>query len=276
MQIRHIPINPFGQEQIHYDNPAFPSVAYNTIIRNNSVGYIPLHWHEEWQFQLVVSGRVRMQIEGEQVLLETGEGIWINTGVVHEAHALTDDAAYMCWNIHTALLPTVLKKCVDDKGPTQRYVLLHHTSWHQQAKSLIQQGATSDDEFIIYEAFVQLAHLLCRHADRAPSRTSFDERIKELLSYIHTHYSEKITLDELANVVYLSDSETIRLFKKSLQLTPFQYILKYRLEKSRALLTHTDEAVTDIALEVGFSSASYFIQKFKEAYGITPKQFQML
>jgi len=108
------------------------------------------------------------------------------------------------------------------------------------------------------------------------TKPAFDERLKELLVYIHIHYTEKLTLDELAGVVYLSTSETIRLFKKSLQMTPFQYILKYRLEKSRELLQHTDEAVTDIALEIGFSSASYFIQKFKEAYDITPKQFQML
>jgi AraC-like DNA-binding protein len=276
MQKRTIPIDPFGQEHIHYDNPGFPSISYHTLIRNNSAGYIPLHWHDEWQFQRVVAGQVKMYVEGEEVLLTAGDSLWINSGVIHEAHGVTDDAQYACWNIQPTLLPEVLQRCVTQKGPTQRYMLFTDKAWHEKVHALIETGTTSDDEFMIYEAFVQLAHLLCQHAERQHVRTAFDDRMKQLLSYIHTHYRDKITLDELANVVYLSDSETIRLFKKSLQLTPFQYILKYRLEKSRELLKHTDHAVTTIALEVGFSSASYFIQKFKEAYGITPKQFQMV
>lgn len=276
MQKRTIPIDPFGQEQIHYDNPAFPSISYDTLIRNNSAGYIPLHWHDEWQFQRIVAGQVKMYIEGEEVMLTAGDSLWINSGVIHEAHGVTEDARYVCWNIQPTLLPEVLQQCVTEKGTTQRYMLFTDEAWHEKAHALIETGTTSDDEFMIYEAFVQLAHLLCQHAERQHVRTAFDDRMKQLLSYIHTHYRDKITLDELANVVYLSDSETIRLFKKSLQLTPFQYILKYRLEKSRELLKHTDHAVTTIALEVGFSSASYFIQKFKEAYGITPKQFQMV
>lgn len=276
MQKRTIPIDPFGQEHIHYENPTFPSISYHTLIRNNSAGYIPLHWHDEWQFQRVAAGQIKMYIEGEEVLLQEGDSLWINSGVIHEAHGVTEDARYVCWNIQQTLLPEVLQQCVRQKGPTQRYMLFTNEVWHEKARALIETGTTSDDEFMIYEAFVQLAHLLCQHAERQNVRTAFDDRMKQLLSYIHTHYREKITLDELANVVYLSDSETIRLFKKSLQLTPFQYILKYRLEKSRELLKHTDYAVTTIALEVGFSSASYFIQKFKEAYGITPKQFQMV
>ncbi|HIX42467.1 AraC family transcriptional regulator [Kurthia populi] len=276
MQRRNIPINPFGQEQVLYDNPEFPSIVYNTLIVANSVGYIPLHWHDEWQMQIVEAGSVEMHVQGDVHTIEAGQGLWIHSGVVHEAYALTDDARYRCWNIQPDLLPRFLRQCFEQRGPKHGYVLLTDDGWQQECLAIIAHAMASDDEFTIYDDFVKVAHLLCTHAEKGVTKPAFDERLKELLVYIHIHYTEKLTLDELAGVVYLSTSETIRLFKKSLQMTPFQYILKYRLEKSRELLQHTDEAVTDIALEIGFSSASYFIQKFKEAYDITPKQFQML
>lgn len=277
MQRRHIPINPFGQEQVLYENPAFPSIVYDTLIVANSVGYIPLHWHDEWQLQLVEEGIVEFHVQGDVHFIEAGAGIWINSGVVHEAHAQTKDARYRCWNIQPELLPPFLRQCFEQRGPKQGYVVLQAAvSWQQDCMNIIKHAMCSDDEFAIYDDFVNVAHLLYEHAEYGRKKPVFDERLKDLLAYIHAHYTEKLTLEELANVVYLSDSETIRLFKKSLQMTPFQYILKYRLEKSRELLQYTEQAVTDIALEIGFSSASYFIQKFKEAYDITPKQFQML
>ncbi|MCJ1777646.1 helix-turn-helix transcriptional regulator [Mammaliicoccus sciuri] len=72
----------------------------------------------------------------------------------------------------------------------------------------------------------------------------------------------------------MSISETVRLFSKYVHQTPFQYILNYRLEKSVSMLNkYTDKSITDISYVCGFSTTSYFIQKFKERYGQTPKQF---
>lgn len=81
---------------------------------------------------------------------------------------------------------------------------------------------------------------------------------------------------DLSEISKISNSETIKLFKKYVGLTPFQYLLHYRLEKAAKQLTLTSNNVTEVAMGYGFSTTSYFIQVFKEKYHVTPKQFQLL
>ena len=58
-------------------------------------------------------------------------------------------------------------------------------------------------------------------------------------------------------------------------MTPFQYLLHYRLEKGAKQLKLTHNNVTEVAMDCGFSTTSYFIQMFKDKYKVTPKQFQL-
>lgn len=102
----------------------------------------------------------------------------------------------------------------------------------------------------------------------------YDQRIKNILAHIHTHYQQQIKLETLAEIAALSEAETIRIFKRHTGRTPFQYILDYRLERSMILLAGTRSLITEIALECGFSSVSYFIEKFKEAFHLTPKKYR--
>lgn len=84
-----------------------------------------------------------------------------------------------------------------------------------------------------------------------------------------------MTLDTLSKQIYMSQSETIKLFKQYAKKNPFQYLLDVRLEQSiRMLYSLHRYTITDVAINCGFSTTSYFIQVFKNKYGITPKKFQ--
>lgn len=81
-------------------------------------------------------------------------------------------------------------------------------------------------------------------------------------------------LETLASAAHISKTECLRCFRRFVQESPYQYLIRYRLHMSTVLLTTTDRPVTDIALEVGFHSASSYIRYFKERYQMTPKQYQ--
>lgn len=106
------------------------------------------------------------------------------------------------------------------------------------------------------------------------ARMRRNQRIKEILSYIREHFTEKITLDEIAKHLHLSTNECCRFFKKNMNCTLFEYITEYRLSKSMELLEHTDLPVSQIAYESGFGSSSYFIEKFRKNVGMTPAAFR--
>jgi AraC-like DNA-binding protein len=102
------------------------------------------------------------------------------------------------------------------------------------------------------------------------------ERMKEILSYIHRNYKEKIIVDDIAKHVNISRSECFRCFKRFMNKRPNEYINEYRLSKAAVLLKDTEKSITDICTECGFVSASYFTKVFKELYAMTPLQFRTM
>ncbi len=100
------------------------------------------------------------------------------------------------------------------------------------------------------------------------------ERAKVMLDFIHAHYHEKIALKDLASHVYLSRAECSRFFKKIVGMTPFSYLLQYRLRKSIELLQDDEQSITAIATNTGFSTVSYYIEKFKEYTGYSPHVYR--
>lgn len=103
---------------------------------------------------------------------------------------------------------------------------------------------------------------------------SEDQRIKHMLSYIQQNHKQKIALEDIARNSNLSRAECCRFFKRMTKLTPFEYLISYRISQSMTLLRESDLSITEIAYEVGFGSVSYFIEKFKKQTSCTPKEFR--
>jgi AraC family transcriptional regulator len=83
---------------------------------------------------------------------------------------------------------------------------------------------------------------------------------------------QDLKLDEIAAIAQLSLYHFIRLFKQSLGITPYQYILQHRIEKAKYLLTHSELNIAEIAAQTGFCDQSHFTRHFKRMTGVTPKQ----
>ena len=88
------------------------------------------------------------------------------------------------------------------------------------------------------------------------------------------HLADKITLDEIAQLLHMNPNYFCRYFKKQTGLTPMTYLLQMRIEQSVKLLSTTEAKVLDIALSCGFDNFSYFIRKFKFYKGMTPMQYR--
>lgn len=94
------------------------------------------------------------------------------------------------------------------------------------------------------------------------------------LNYIHEHYRENISLDDVLKITSYSKSHFIRLFKKNMGMNLTDYINKYRIEKSCLDLIYTSKNVTEIATENGFNTVQYFSKTFKTYMKCTPKEYQ--
>lgn len=102
------------------------------------------------------------------------------------------------------------------------------------------------------------------------------KRIRIFLTYIHSHYQEKISLANLAQEAHVSKSECLRCFHSLLNMTPYNYLLDFRLNKAADLLKNSDMTVSAIAHKVGFNQVSHFGVLFKKKTGFSPLKYRHL
>ncbi len=88
------------------------------------------------------------------------------------------------------------------------------------------------------------------------------DQLSDSLVYIHKNYHQNITLEELAEYAHLSEGQFCRSFKELTGMTPFRYLIRYRILQSCNQLLLTDKKVTEIALSCGFNNISYYNRAF--------------
>ncbi|NMV11914.1 helix-turn-helix transcriptional regulator, partial [Vibrio parahaemolyticus] len=102
---------------------------------------------------------------------------------------------------------------------------------------------------------------------------TIDSRIRAVQSLISEQLEQSLTITVLANAAYLSPTQFKKLFKDNLSISVHKYITLQRMEKAKALLTHTDLPVQLIAERVGYSDISAFSRRFSKHFGVSPREF---
>ncbi|WP_201006058.1 AraC family transcriptional regulator [Paenibacillus glycanilyticus] len=285
-------------EAIQFPDETFPYIMYKHTIHRSipeGRGFNDLHWHEELQITLATKGNLTIQINGIDYHLHTGQAIFINKSVLHIVTHLTAEGEYVSFNF-----PEKLLAFYSDSAMEKNYVLPFtnsyllsceikgNTEWQQQILNILW---SMKKEFEINKSWgwqyevsiktVQLWLILISNITLPSEESSKHNRLKQerlqlMLSFIHQNYSNPITLKEIADAAHLSVSECTRSFKTSIHMTPYSYLVKYRINKSCELLQSTDYTITEIASRVGFNHVNHFIQAFKKDLELTPKEFRKM
>ena len=96
-------------------------------------------------------------------------------------------------------------------------------------------------------------------------------RIKEL---VHAKTGDDLSLDEMAQSIGLSTAHFARMFRKSTGETPYQFVLRQRVERATAMLRAPDARVLDVAVACGFKTQQHFAKVFRDACGVSPTQYR--
>ena len=103
---------------------------------------------------------------------------------------------------------------------------------------------------------------------------SSDDRLCSVVSYMHKHYAEDTPLEEYARMAYVSVGRFMHLFKEIMDMSPYAYVMKIRMERAAEFLALSDKTVAEVAAKVGFKDPLYFSKTFKRVYGSSPKTFR--
>ncbi|USK68303.1 AraC family transcriptional regulator [Peribacillus asahii] len=289
MQMKNFKVDQSLKELTKHRTVALPIACYETTIAQNIHGYIPLHWHEEIQFVLIVKGEATFQINEEKLVVREGNGLFINSGCLHMAKENNQSGCvYICLNVspHFVLpqelyttyvypyiqatnLPYLYVDANERWGKNILEAIVNINQWIQQKSPYYEIDITIQLTLIWQNLIINGFQLEYNQTEMLKN-----DRMKQMLNWIHLHYAEKIMLDDIARAGQLSRSECCRYFKRVLKTTPLNYVMDYRIQKSLSLLQQAESNVTEVAYQVGFNSTSYFIDKFRKSMNMTPLAYK--
>jgi AraC family transcriptional regulator of arabinose operon len=127
---------------------------------------------------------------------------------------------------------------------------------------------------MLFELLVECYIMSHNESKNAPPKGAYlAESVK---NYIDEHYDEDITINELSELVNVTPQHLCRIFKRHLNLRPFEYLAMKRIKEAKTLLSNTKMTVYDIGLKVGYHDCSYFCAMFKRYELISPSEFRGL
>lgn len=268
-----------NSEKVKYNSDIVPLYAGRGRLSSYPDFREVAHWHNDIELIAVLSGSMDFCINGEVVRIEGGESLFVGSRNVHYGFSdegsecdflcVLMDPYTVCGNIGLTdryILPTVCSSrpyFVFEPG-VRRYSLICDLY-----SAVNRQGGELDAFGISMCVLSELAaESALRSGDYRPERAILS--LRAMLDYIDMHYSEHITLADIARAGSVCRSGCNYIFRKYLHRAPVDYLIDFRLRKAKELLGNTRMKVIDAALEVGFSSVNYFTQRFKHAYGVLP------
>lgn len=270
----------------------FPYIALDADISLFSDGYSSWHWHEYFEFGTVTGGAMELSTQRRSLVLRAGEGYFVNSNVLHANRMIGPEPARL--RVHQfgpALLGggeiasrryvKPIESCaaldaltLSPRDPAQRDILaaLDDAFGAAEAEGFGFELRVAEALMRAWRGLGALAAPALREA--APASRDDGGRIKRMLSYIHAHYAEPISVADIAAAAGVGERECYRCFRQTLGLSPIPYLNRRRVEAAARLLNSTNRTVADIAADCGFGSPSYFCSVFREIMGRSPREFR--
>lgn len=255
------------------------------------------HWHYYIEMLFSLSGKAKVFLNGKCYSFNEGDFILINAREVHSIFAEEgENVEYIVIKFDPEVLYTTSRTVFESKyilpftmaKSSHQKVFLKNEIKDTPLPSLIHE---IQEEFLNKSYGFELAMRtgICRIflwilrnwqgkglniETSPPARESDIQMLQKVFDYLDENYMDDITAEEVAQTCSLSYSYFSRLFKSVMGKTFTDYLNYIRITEAEKLLLTTDLNITQVAINTGFSSSSYFIRQFKHFKNISPKQFR--
>lgn len=255
------------------------------------------HWHLYIEILYFLSGTAKVFLGGTCHVLGKGDLILIHSHETHSIYSLDEEVSYIVVKFDPEILYSTSRTFLESK-----YILPFTLADAGGQRVFAEKDITDTpipslireiyDEFTAKGFGFELAvrTLICRvflwflrrtHHQQwswevAHSLNDSDyQMLQKVFEYIDYNYMNDINAQTAASLCNMSYSYFSRRFKAIMGKTFTNYLSYIRITEAEKLLLTTDRSMTSIALEVGFSSSSYFIQQFRQFKNISPHQFRI-
>ena len=242
------------------------------------------HFHQNLEIVYVLEGSVEVQIEPETYNLKKGDFLLINANKRHSWRATEEKILLASFQINFTMLAEYM-------GTNQLLFWCNTTAdkneSYEQLKRVLDQMLNRfyDKEkegaiylnSIYYEAIYLLVAYFMIKADDVRMKENFtpdNSRIFEIQNYVQANYQKQLSLNDLAQKLYLSNAYLSKYIKKHFGLSFLEYVNNIRLFHAVDELLYSEKKITRIALDNGFPTTAAFNKAFKEIYNMTPSAYR--
>ncbi len=244
----------------------------------------PLHWHRAMEVVHVLSGKLTVNLDGDEREVAPGDILFINREVIHSF--TPSECVYEIINFDTEEIMINTLLCKDElslftnKNITVRQISKDDENIYQTAIKLFKNASVNNKKYSLivlgnlYE-FLGIIYEKKHYIEEYKSRASINE-FKVFFEFIEKNYMENIRLEDMAKSLNMSVSYFSILFHRTFNQTPVDYLNSYRVERAGWLLQNSDLSITEVARGCGFNDGAYFTKVFKKYKMLSPKQYRNL
>ncbi len=246
------------------------------------------HRHDHLEVAYVLSGVGKYHIEDELFEVREGDFIVFNPGVKHQALLIEHNdqptteffvgfSKFQLSGYPKNFLPMPDDGYILHTTGDLRQKLIKLCAAMEAEKSVSRQGRYFMMKSYLIQMLIYVIREQCESTPRVDgySFESVNKKylVDQMVSYMEDHYNEKISLDQIAENMYLSPFYISKIFKSETGDTPIRHLINIRLEKAKDLLEEGyDGSIQEVAALVGYDDAYHFSKLFKKYYNITPSQ----
>lgn len=282
-----------------HTNMDFPVGIYYVELQKMYMECVRWQWHNELEIDYVRSGEAIFEIGEETVRVSAGSAVLVNGNHIHSIHSEQPEKCVILsilfhpdfiFDSSESFLSLKYKEPILT-NPDFKFVTFTPASpWGKRGIECINAIINTNlhknhgYELLTRSYLCNLwIQLLEKDAQEMQTKTASvlsvldEDRVKQAILYIHANYAKPLTLDDIAESIHVSKSECCRCFKRSMRLTPFEYLMKHRIFESARKMQRNEQAadsISSLASSVGFNNSSYYNKIFRKYLHCTPTEYR--
>ncbi|MEK4998292.1 AraC family transcriptional regulator [Paenibacillus sp. FSL H7-0918] len=231
---------------------------------------------QDYTLLIFTGGNGQLNLDDQSVILSTDKCYLLSPGISYS----TDNqelTLYYYLITFTAIYTTEHPKRYSGELLSGRRELIVHpfTKVIRLVEDLLMNRNNTDDvqQFKRQLKFQELLLLLFEHNYPSKHLPSPTESVEKTITFIQEHYTESITVKQLAELAGISIWQYTPIFQQLTGKKPLEYLTDLRINHSKRFLQESTEPLREIARLVGFSDEYYFSRRFRQKTGVTPGQY---
>lgn len=252
------------------------------------------HCHSEFELFVFSEGRCRFLIDDRFFTAQAGDIVLVQPDVLHGAEPT--DGKRVAYNI-ALFHPQLMTGGIEDRAYQEIWLPLingdltvdapinkehpYYTQIFQAAEYTITcvRDPSIQNELLLRSSLMELFFLLLDSGSihsKSELLQQNDSILVPVIDYIKANYAETLTVEQLADIVHLSKSYFMGLFRKTYGMSAIAYVHRIRMEAVCELLKNSNDSITDIAICCGYPSLANFNRHFKKEVGMTPGEYRKI